>query len=121
MNQRPRVMMLVERFPPDLGGVARSAGRIAGALRDAGADPHVLAWTKTLPPGVLETSDAGTVVPSAHDVSLHRLGLYGNLDFSLQHTMNVLEWLHGQFRFDAVWGHYLYPAGFMAVLFAEWV
>jgi glycosyltransferase involved in cell wall biosynthesis len=107
--------MIAERFPPDLGGVARSAGRTAAALGDLGAEVHVLAWTKALAPGTLETegrSGSGPVV--------HRLGLFANLDLSLQHTMNVLEWLHGRHRFDAAWGHYLHPAGFLAVVFAEW-
>ena len=45
------LLMIVERFPPDLGGLARSAERIAGALGQAGVGVHVLAWTKTLPSG----------------------------------------------------------------------
>ena len=46
-------------------------------------------------------------------------GLFSNMDLSMQHTTNVLEWLHRQFRFSAAWGHYVYPAGYMAVVFAE--
>jgi glycosyltransferase involved in cell wall biosynthesis len=66
----------------------------------------------------LETVEANSPENTA-GVCLHRLGLYANWDMSMQHTLNVLEWLHEAKKFDAVWGHYLYPAGFMAVLFAK--
>ena len=108
--------MVVERFPPDLGGVARSAARIANALAETGAEVHVLALTRTLPPGMVETG----AMQGQSGVTVHRLGLFGNLDFSLQHALNVLEWLHQQHPFDLVWGHYLYPAGYLAVWFAGW-
>ena len=111
--------MITERFAPDLGGVARSAERTALALARLGIEVHVLAWTKTLDPGML---DQETIEPDATQgsVAVHRLGLFSNMDFSMQHTLNVLEWLHGEYQFQAVWGHYVYPAGYMAVLFAEW-
>lgn len=132
-----RILMVAERFAPDIGGVARSASRIADSMAAAGADVHVLSWTKALPPGVLNTSaqnnpcagltPAGEINPSKNPsdevrttITVHRLGLFANVDFSLQHTMNVMEWLQAAHRFDAVWGHYLYPSGFMAVWFAEW-
>lgn len=108
--------MLSERFAPDLGGVARSAARTAEAIAKLGWHVHVVAWTKTLPPGTLETSDSSD---GAVDVTVHRIGLFANWDYSLQHTTNVLNWLHEQFTFNAVWGHYLFPAGYMAVLFAK--
>lgn len=111
--------MLTERFVPDLGGVARSAFRTATALSRLGVDVHVLAWTRTLQPG--ELSSATEESYSGSGISVHRLGLFSNWDFSMQHTSNVLEWLHEEYEFDGVWGHYVYPAGFMAVLFAEMV
>ncbi|MBB77213.1 MAG: glycosyl transferase family 1 [Planctomycetaceae bacterium] len=119
MTEKRKLLLIAERFPPDLGGVARSALRTAQAIAGLGWEVHVLAWTKTLPAGVLET-----FFPEGHDDPtrgpiLHRLGLYSNWDFSLQHTWNVLEHLHGEFEFSAVWGHYLFPAGYMAVVFAE--
>ena len=52
MNVR-RLLMIAERFPPDIGGVARSAGRIAAALARLRVSVEVLAWTKTHPPGEL--------------------------------------------------------------------
>ena len=113
MTDQPALLLLSERFAPDLGGVARSATRTAEALSRLGVDVHVLAWTRTLPPGELNTSETDD------GVTLHRLGLFSNWDFSMQHSLNVLEWLHAEHVFDAAWGHYVYPAGFMAVMFAE--
>jgi glycosyltransferase involved in cell wall biosynthesis len=117
------LLMIAERFPPDLGGVARSASRTADAIARLGWDVHVLAWTKTLAPGAIETIQIEPASASGNEsqtgVTVHRLGLFSNWDFSLQHTTNVLEWLHQQYNFDAAWGHYIYPAGYMAVVFAE--
>lgn len=106
-----RILLIAERFPPDLGGLARSGARTAASLARLGLDVDVLAWTRTLPPGGLETTESD-------GVTVHRLGLFSNWDLSIQHTLNVLAWLHGERRFEAVWGHYLYPAGFAAVVFA---
>ena len=115
----PVMLMIAERFPPDLGGVARSAARTAQAISRLGWNVHVLAWTKTLQPGVLETVQASVPSDSSAGVTVHRLGLFANSDLSMQHTTNVLEWLHRQFAFSAVWGHYVYPSGYMGVVFAE--
>lgn len=105
--------MLTERFAPDLGGVARSAARTAEAIAKQGWQVHVVAWTKTLQPGTLETEER------SDGVIVHRVGLFSNWDYSMQHTTNVLTWLHDDIGFQAVWGHYLFPAGYMAVLFAK--
>jgi glycosyltransferase involved in cell wall biosynthesis len=116
---RGRLLMISERFAPDMGGVARSAERIARAIAGLGIETHVLAWTKTLPPGHLDSTQFPRAANDGASLVLHRVGLFANWDTSLQHTMNVVEWLHGQHALDAVWGHYLYPAGFMAVMLAE--
>ena len=110
-----RLLLITERFPPDLGGVARSANRTARALAAVGLEVHVLAWTRSLPAGILDTSRGD----APFDPTVHRLGLFSQLDMSLQHTMNVVEWLHGTRPFGAIWGHYLYPAGFLAVMAAR--
>lgn len=112
-----KLLFITERFPPDLGGVASSSRRIASALADGGIEVHVFGWTKTLQPGQLITEEFE--VSNGKVINVHRLGLFGNFDFSLQYTFNILEWLHQQNHFDAVWGHYVYPSGFAAVTFAE--
>ena len=116
----PSLLLLTERYAPDVGGVARSAKRIATSLTELGLNVDVLAWTKSLQPGQLQThsdSEAGDAANGG--CTVHRLGLFANWDSSFQHTFNVLEWLHDRNRYDAVWGHYVYPAGFAAVMFGE--
>lgn len=118
MPSGPRILLIAERFPPDLGGLARSGARTAGALARLDAQVDVFTWTRTLPPGALQTLEAGEVAASARGATLHRLGLFGQTDTSLQHTLDVLDFLHARRRYQLVWGHYLSPPGFMAVTFA---
>ncbi|WPB75008.1 glycosyltransferase [Archangium violaceum] len=118
MPSGPRILLIAERFPPDLGGLARSGARTAGSLARLDAQVDVLTWTRTLPPGALQSLDAGEVAASARGATLHRLGLFGQTDTSMQHTLDVLDYLHSQRRYQLVWGHYLSPPGFMAVTFA---
>ena len=120
LNFPRKILMLAERFPPEIGGSARSAARTAAALAVRwGSKLTCFAGPAGLPSGRARkppTSAAGGIQTG---VTLHRLGLYANWDLSLQHTLNVLDWLHETRKFDCVWGHYLYPAGFLAVLFAK--
>lgn len=106
-----RVLLIANRFAPDIGGLAVSSTRTAQSLHEAGAEVDVLAWTRAVPSGQLESHE-----PEEGGPVVHRLGLFHNWDLSLQHTSNVIEWLHAERGFDLIWGHYLYPPGFVAVL-----
>lgn len=108
------LLFVAERFPPDIGGLAQSGARIAQALTELGQPVDVLAWTRSLPPGALRTTEPGDGGPV-----VHHLGLFANLDLSMQHTANVVEWLHGERGYGRVWGHYLFPAGFAATLMGK--
>jgi glycosyltransferase involved in cell wall biosynthesis len=102
----PRLLFLSERYPPDLGGVATSAGRIAGALAGIGVDVDVIAWTRTL--------EAGVVVQQDGNPALFRMGRFREWDATMPHTVNLVDWLLSQQAYAAIWGHYLAPAGFLA-------
>lgn len=106
------LLMICERFPPEVGGLARSGGRIASTLGRLGYGVHVLAWSRQLPPGIVETGEG-------EGITLHRMGRFSNWDLTLQHSLNVMDWLHVENQFDVTWGHYLQPAGFLAVMFAR--
>lgn len=106
-----RLLFLAERFPPDIGGVATSARRISSALKELGIAVDVVVWSRYLQPGEV-------LPPQSETAKVYRIGLYRNWDMTMNHTLNVLEWLHQQHSYDAVWGHYLFPAGFLAVWFA---
>lgn len=109
-----RLLFLAERFPPDIGGVATSAGRISQQLCQLGIKVDVLVWSRQLQPAIVQP-------PNNNDAQLpvYRVGLYKNWDMTMNHTINVLDDLHQTYSYDAVWGHYLFPAGFLAVWFAS--
>ncbi len=106
-----RILFLTERFPPDLGGVATSSGRIAGALAGLGVGVDVVAWTRSLQPGQVARLEGSPQV--------FRIGRYREWDTTMQHTLNLCDWLFSMQQYDAVWGHYLTPAGLFAVSLAR--
>ncbi|MFK8181826.1 MAG: glycosyltransferase [Phormidesmis sp.] len=112
-----RLLWITERFPPDIGGVARSSGRIVRSLTALGISVDVVTWSRYLDPGVILPPEASPV--DNPNVRVHRIGLYRNWDMTMPHTLNLLDWLHTQQSFDGVWGHYLFPAGFVAAWFAK--
>ena len=106
-----RLLFLAERYPPDLGGVATSAGRISRAIAASGLEVDVLAWTRALQPGVV-THDEG-------QPSVYRMGRFREWDATMPHTLNLFDWLINARPYDAIWGHYLAPAGFLATWFGR--
>ncbi|MEM0981847.1 MAG: glycosyltransferase [Cyanobacteria bacterium P01_H01_bin.58] len=111
------LLLLTERFPPDIGGVARSAGRIAAALANLGLSVRVLTWSRYLPPGEVSPPE----FLEQGQVTVYRLGLYRHWDMTLPQTLNILEGFVNlsSERPILIWGHYLFPAGFLAVYFGQ--
>lgn len=95
-----------------MGGVSRSAGRIVASLQSLGITVEVMTWSRYLQPGELNAEQAGSG-------KVYRLGLYRHWDATMPHTLNVLDSLHQASPFQAVWGHYLFPAGFLGVWFGR--
>ncbi|BAY62771.1 group 1 glycosyl transferase [Calothrix brevissima NIES-22] len=108
-----RLLLITERFAPDLGGLARSATRLVGTLSQLGMEIDVVTWSRYLQPG--EVLPPETI---EKNIRVYRIGLYRHWDMTMPHTLNVLEWLHSAHNYDAVWGHYLFPSGFLATWFA---
>ncbi len=104
MNKR--LLFLSERYPPDLGGVATSSGRISRALADIGCGVDVITWTRSLQPGVVSHEEGNPAV--------YRMGRYREWDTTMPHTLNLFDWLNTKHSYQAIWGHYLAPAGFLA-------
>lgn len=111
------LLFITERFPPDLGGVATSAGRITATLCQLGVDVDIVTWSRYLPPGEVLPPEA--IATSTGRLRVHRIGLYRAWDMTMPHTLNVLDWLHQAHPCDAVWGHYVFPSGFLATWWAE--
>jgi glycosyltransferase involved in cell wall biosynthesis len=107
---KPRLLFLSERYLPDLGGVATSAGRISRALADI-ADVDVIAWTRTL--------DAGVVAVEEGNPCVYRMGRFREWDATMPHTSNLFDWLLSRHSYEAIWGHYLAPSGFLAAWFGR--
>lgn len=108
-----RLIFLAERYPPDLGGVATSAGRISRTLAELDTDVDVIAWTRTLQPGVVEENSV------AERLRVLRMGRFREWDSTLPHTMNLVDYMTSKTDYDAIWGHYLAPAGFAATFIAK--
>src|SRR5262245_38832065 len=105
----PRLLFLTERFPPDLGGLSASSGRIARAVCDLGWDVDALIWTRLLPGGELRRGDGE--LGGSPRLRMLRLGRFRHWDMTLPLTLNLVEGIHHSRPYDAVWGHYLFPAG----------
>ncbi len=106
-----KILFIAERYPPDIGGVAASAGRISQSLAQLNHEVEVFTFARDLPLGAV---DSQRRTPT---LSIHRLGMAKSLDFTFQQALTFLEWLHRERRFDAIWGHYITTAGFLATWF----
>jgi glycosyltransferase involved in cell wall biosynthesis len=111
-----RILFLTERFPPDIGGLAASSARISKCIASLGHTVDVVAWSRHVPAGKLVEQKLEN---SPDNFTLYRHGLYRQWDMSMPTTLNVFDWLHSLHKYDLVWGHYLAPAGFLAVWFAQ--
>ncbi len=107
-----RLLLLTERYPPDVGGVASSAARITRGFCRLGVAVDVLLWRRSRPPGDLHVAPEGLL-------RVIQMGMYRQWDRTLSMTELVLTTLHEQAPYAAVWGHYLMPGGFMAVWLGE--
>jgi glycosyltransferase involved in cell wall biosynthesis len=103
-----RLLFLTERYPPDLGGVAASAGRLSLSLAAIGHEVHVLTLTREMPAGTVDRVRIGD------RLELSRFGQAKHLDFTLQQALTYLEFLHSREPFSAIWGHFVHIAGFLA-------
>ncbi|AKG20448.1 glycosyltransferase family 4 protein [Calothrix sp. 336/3] len=109
-----RLLLITERFTPDIGGVARSATRIVTSLCTMGVQVDVLTWSRYLQPGELSPCEK-----IGENCQVYRIGLYRHWDMTMPHTVNVMEWLQQTHGYDLIWGHYLFPSGFLAVWFGK--
>lgn len=105
------LLFVTERFPPEIGGVATSASRIARALSRLGHRVDVFTLARDLPAGAADSQELSP------QLAVHRLGMARHPDFTLQQSLTFLEWLCGKRAFDAVWGHYVSTAGFLGTWF----
>lgn len=112
-----RLLFLTERFPPDIGGLSASSRRIAQSLSSLGLEIDVLAWSRHVPAGKLVEQQLDQA--DSENLRIYRQGQYRQWDMTMPATLNAMNWLHQQNKYEAIWGHYLSPAGFLAVWFGK--
>jgi L-malate glycosyltransferase len=111
-----KLLFLAERFFPDVGGVSRSATRLVNSFSSLNIQVDVVVWSRFLSPGeILKDSPEN----SSSNINIYRIGLYRNWDLTMIHTLNLLENLHQQSNYNLIWGHYLFPCGFLGVWFGK--
>lgn len=106
-----KVLWISERFPPDRGGAAASAGRQAANLAPLVERLDVLRLASDLPPGVMELEERD-------GLRVHRVGRAASEDESLQLLARAAENLREAHGYDLVHGFYAVHAGYVATLVA---
>jgi phosphatidylinositol alpha-1,6-mannosyltransferase len=109
-----RALWIVERFPPQKGGVARAAGRQVAALSGRLERVDVLQLTSDLSPGRLEVEDFAAA-------SVHRLGRAPRDEESLRLLLQVGLELGRSAGSDLIHGFYATHAGYVAALLGRWL
>ncbi len=102
-----RIALLVEKYPPDPGGLGLSAQRLARSLTGAGHHVHVLAPTDQLAPSQTTLTDQA-------GVAVQRFGPQHRLDDTLADWFAALVAAHQAQPFDVVHGYFIHQAGFVA-------
>ncbi len=109
----PKILFLTERFPPQPGGAAVSAARIAGALHASGEfTVRVLHPSEELPP-------AQAALGEHQGLPLLRLGVPHDTEEALRITLAAVEELAGRERCALLHGFYLIHAGYLAAFAAR--
>ncbi|MBI2362362.1 MAG: glycosyltransferase [Elusimicrobia bacterium] len=107
-----RVLLVAGRFPPQQGGAAAAAGRLARSLADSLVSLDVLCVDPALPPGSARGEEWGKA-------RVHRLGPAPREDESSQLLFEAALALAKDARADLIHGFYAVPAGYIAVLAAK--
>ena len=102
-----RIALLTEKYPPDEGGLAVSAHRLARGLVSAGHAVEVFALSGRLAPGEADcAADGGLLVRS--------FGQHRRADDTLAVWFGVLTARHAEQPFDLLHAYFLPQAGFVA-------
>lgn len=102
-----KIALLSEKYTPDIGGLAISAGRLGELLVSAGHDVRVFAPTTNLPPYVKQRL-------VSRDVSVTRFGAHKRADDTLVDWFEFVVAEHKRAPFDLIHAYFLPQAGFVA-------
>ena len=107
MRVMMKIALLSEKYTPDLGGLAISAGRLGDSLSAAGHDVRLLAPTGSLPPSIRQNLRSGGV----HST---RFGAHKRMDDTLVDWFELIVEEHQREPFDLIHAYFLPMAGFVA-------
>lgn len=101
-----KIALLSEKYTPDLGGLAISAGRLGDSLAAAGHDIRLFAPTVNLPP---------TIKQILHSSGVHvtRFGAHKRVDDTLVDWFELIVEEHHREPFDLIHAYFLPMAGFV--------
>jgi len=102
-----KIALLTEKYTPDIGGLAISAGRLAKLLNSAGNEIRIFA-----PAQSLSASEKQTLIHEG--VSVTRFGTHKRVDDTLVDWFELLVDEHRHEPFDILQAYFLPQAGFIA-------
>ncbi|GAB4499319.1 MAG: glycosyltransferase family 4 protein [Anaerolineales bacterium] len=101
-----KIALLSEKYTPDLGGLAISAGRLGDSLAAAGHDVRLFAPTGSLPPTIKQTL-------RSNGVHVTRFGAHKRVDDTLVDWFELIVKEHQRKPFDLIHAYFLPMAGFI--------
>lgn len=101
-----KIALLSEKYTPDLGGLAISAGRLGDSLSAAGNDVRLFAPTSNLPPTIKQTQRSS-------GVHVTRFGAHKRVDDTLVDWFELIVEEHKREPFDLIHAYFLPMAGFV--------
>ena len=108
------VLILTDRYPPDVGGLAVSTRRLACGLARMGHTVWVSVLTTSMAPGTNTTS-------VEEDVSVLRVGAQRRTDDALADWFDQIVALHTAHPLDLIHAMYITHPAFVAVLAARYL
>ncbi len=101
-----KIALLSEKYTPDIGGLAISAGRLGHSLATAGHEVRVFS-----PSGNLPASEKRTL--SSNRISVTRFGVNKRVDDTLVDWFELIVEEHKRDPFDILQAYFLPQAGFL--------
>lgn len=109
-----KIAILSEKYPPDPGGLAISAQRLARLLQGAGNQVEVFAPQESLQPGcTYSVQDGGVIV--------NRFAPQRRVDDTLADWFDLVVQGQNQRSFELLHGFYLVQAGFLAAYVGKYL
>lgn len=102
-----KIALLSEKYTPDLGGLAISAGRLGDLLASAGHAVRLFSPTGSLPPSIRQNLRSS-------GVHVNRFGVHKRVDDTLVDWFELIVEEHQREPFDLIHAYFLPMAGFVA-------